>query len=229
MSNNSWDIILEKEFNKRYFNEIINNLREEYKKYTIYPDKKNLFKAFDFDYNKLKVVIIGQDPYHSINYTSEGKEIPTMHGLAFSTLGTNTPPSLLNIFKELKQEYIDFEIPKTNNLVKWKDQGILLLNMVLSVRKGEAASHSNKIGWEHFTQNIIKEISRDKNNIVFMLWGKHAKKIKDYINNEENHLILESSHPSPFSYHISFKGNNHFIKANNYLNKYKKMPINWQL
>lgn len=229
----TWQNILNEEFNKKYFKgEIVENLKKEYDNHTIFPLNEDLFNAFSFDYKKLKVVILGQDPYYTMNYKyndqNEKVDIPTMHGLAFSTLGINRPPSLNNIFKELAQEYKDYSIPETNDLTYWKNQGVLLLNVVLTVRKGEANSHSKKIGWEKFTSNIIKKITSDHENLVFLLWGKNAKEQKPHIMKQENHLILESSHPSPFSYNISFKENNHFIETNRYLNERNKIPINWQ-
>lgn len=227
-----WSEILKSEFEKEYFKEgIINRLRNEYKKYIVFPEKNDIYNAFMFNYNKLKVIIVGQDPYHSLNFkyddNGEKIEIPTMDGLAFSTQGVNRPPSLSNIFKELKNEYSDYKIPETNDLSSWKEQGILLLNTVLTVRRGEANSHSKRIGWEQFTSNIIQKITSDHKNLVFLLWGKNAKKQKTNIV-DNNHLILESSHPSPFSFHLSFKGNNHFKKTNEFLNKNNKIPINWQ-
>lgn len=228
----SWKKIINSEFEKEYFKEgIVNKLKNEYKKYIIFPQKNDIFNAFNFNYNKLKVIILGQDPYHSLNFKYDNKgekiEIPTMDGIAFSTQGINRPPSLSNIFEEIKNEYIDYKIPETNDLNYWRDQGILLLNTVLTVRRGEPSSHSGKIGWEQFTSNIIKKITLDHKNLVFLLWGKNAKKQKINITNN-NHLILESSHPSPFSYHISFKKNDHFKKTNEFLNKNNKIPINWQ-
>ncbi len=216
----SWKKIIEKEKKKKYFINLINFLKKEYKfKKNIFPSKKNIFNAFKYtNFYKLKVIIIGQDPYFKKNQAD---------GLAFSNSKKNKiiPPSLKNIFKEIKKTFPKFNAPKNGSLIKWSKQGVLLLNSILTVEEHKPKSHENK-GWEKFTNNIIKYINLYHKNIVYLLWGKYAYKKKKIINNKKN-LILISSHPSPLSVNQGFIGCNHFILTNNFLKKKFIKPINW--
>ncbi len=214
-----WKIIFQKEKKKKYFIKIINFLKNEYKKKKIiFPKKKNIFEIFKLiKFNNIKVVILGQDPYYGENMA---------HGLAFSILPNNKlPKSIINIYKELQYEFKDFKKPSNGYLINWVKQGVFLFNTILTVEKNKSCSHKN-IGWEIFSDNIIKYINFYLKNIVFMLWGKHAQKKKKIINNKK-HLILTCSHPSPLSAEKSFFGCNHFKKANIYLKKKNKIPIIW--
>ena len=211
----SWKEVLKQEFEKKYFLELINFVKSEYKKYRIFPKGKDIFNAFSHcPFNDVKVVIIGQDPYHGENQA---------HGLCFSVNeGVKIPPSLKNIFKEINAD-IGKEISKSGNLERWK--GVLLLNSILTVRENKAGSHQ-KVGWETFTNEVIKVISDKKENVVFLLWGAYARK-KGEIINKEKHLVLESVHPSPLSAYGGFFGNNHFSKTNKFLKEKNLTPINW--
>lgn len=216
----SWKPILEKEFSKPYFKTIevfVENEKKQGK--TIYPSEKNIFAAFNFsDFESLKVVILGQDPYHGPNQA---------HGLSFSVpKGEKIPPSLKNIYKELATD-LDFTIPNHGNLEAWAKQGVLLLNAVLTVNASEAASHK-KAGWEKFTDHIIETISKEKEHIVFILWGNFAIKKAHFID-EKKHLILKAIHPSPLSAHRGFFGCKHFSKTNRFLKQKEIKPIEWQL
>ncbi len=213
----SWKQILSQEFEKEYFEKLVAFVKQEYKTNTVYPPAKHIFSAFDYcTFNDLKVVIIGQDPYHG-----KGQA----HGLCFSVNeGIKKPPSLQNIFKELKSD-IGKEIPESGNLEHWAKQGILLLNATLTVRASSAGSHQNK-GWETFTDAVIKEISDRKEGIVFILWGAYAQK-KGAVISQEKHYVLKSAHPSPFSAYNGFFGNKHFSKTNEYLRKIGRKPIEW--
>lgn len=203
-----WDDILNKEFVKPYYEELIKTINKEYKTKTIYPKYEDIFNAFKLtDYNNLKVIIIGQDPYHGKNQA---------HGLAFSTLDSKTPKSLINIKKELEND-LGFKTTNNNNLSKWAKQGVLLLNTILTVKEGAPLSHAN-IGWETFTLNIFKAITNINRPLVFILWGKKAEEYEKYINNNK-HLVIKSSHPSPFSARISFFGSKPFSKTNKFLAK----------
>jgi uracil-DNA glycosylase len=183
----------------------------------IYPKKSDIFNAFTLNPLDVKCVILGQDPYHGPNQA---------HGLSFSVKEeVNTPPSLRNLFKELKND-LGIVIPKHGCLEKWKNQGVFLLNTVLTVERGKPKSHENK-GWQTFTTSIIKSLSDKRENLVFMLWGNHAKSYKEYID-KDKHLILEAAHPSPYSAN-KFFGCKHFSKTNEYLIKYKKKEIDWNL
>ena len=217
--NKSWDSILEDQWQKAYFIKLQSFLILEEKKYTIYPKKGKIFNAFNLcSFQKLKIVILGQDPYHGENQA---------HGLSFSIKkGMKTPPSLKNIFKELTND-IKIKPRNNGNLCKWAEQGVLLLNSILTVRKGMAGSHKKK-GWEIFTDNIIKEISRKKTGVIFILWGKYAQAKKDLID-KKKHYILEASHPSPLSAYDGFFGCKHFSKANKILSKNNKKTINWAI
>ena len=215
----SWKTVLAEEFTKNYFTELRNKVRIEYKSNVIYPHPTKIFNAFSLTpFNKVKVVVIGQDPYHGENQA---------HGLSFSVENSvKIPPSLNNIFKELKSD-LKINVPKSGNLSSWAEQGVLMLNSVLTVRSGVANSHKN-IGWEIFTENVISVISSQLSNIVFILWGKQAQeKIK--IIDTKKHLILKSAHPSPLSAYNGFFGCKHFSKCNSYLKKNNKKEIDWSL
>ncbi len=215
MFNNKWDIILKEETNKSYFKELIKFVDNERKTKTIYPKKDDLFKALiSTDYDNVSVVILGQDPYHG-----EGQS----NGLCFSVNEeTKIPPSLRNIFKELKE---DLNIERTNtDLSDWANQGVLLLNTVLTVEKDKAFSH-RKMGWETFTDTIIKKLNERNKPIIFIFWGNAAKAKKKFIT-KDIHKIIESSHPSPLSIK-GFKGSKPFSKANNYLKQLKNNEIKW--
>lgn len=219
MIGNDWDLALSEEFNKDYFLNIKDFIDAEYSSKTIYPPYDDIFNAFKLTpLSDVKVVILGQDPYHE-----EGQA----HGLAFSTPdGRPIPRSLSNIFKEINAEY-DYPIPSSGCLEKWARQGVFLLNTVLTVEEGNANSHS-KCGWQTFTDNVISILNKQSQPIVFMLWGKQAEKKKELITNE-NHLVLITSHPSPFSARRGFFGCDHFKKANEYLTKNNKKEIDWRL
>ncbi|MDD3995699.1 MAG: uracil-DNA glycosylase [Bacilli bacterium] len=216
MFGNSWDKILKEEINKDYFKNLVIFLNKEDLTKIIYPKKEDLFKALKVtDYDNVKVLILGQDPYHG-----EGEA----NGLCFSVnAGIKKPPSLNNIFKELKE---DLNIERTNtDLIDWAVQGVLLLNTVLTVEKDKPFSHKN-IGWEMFTDNIIKELNNKKEPVIFVLWGNAAREKKKYITNNI-HKIIESAHPSPFSYEKGFKGSKPFSKINNYLKLHNFQEIKW--
>lgn len=216
--NNSWDQLLKDEFNKPYFINLLNFLEKEYQEKTIFPKQEDLFNAFKYTkYEDVKVVILGQDPYH---------EIGQAHGLAFSVLeGVKFPPSLKNIFKELNND-LAIETPKSGNLTKWANEGVLLLNTVLSVEGGKAGSHQNK-GWESFTDRIIEVLNEREKPIIFVLWGNFAKSKKKLISN--NHIILEAAHPSPLSAYHGFFGCKHFSKINETLKNNNQKEIDWNL
>ncbi len=213
----SWKKILKDEFEKPYFHQLVNFVKSEYNKYKVYPPGKLIFNAFDHcSFDDLKVVILGQDPYHG-----EGQA----NGLCFSVnTGIRKPPSLVNIFKEIQSD-IGNSIPESGNLERWAKQGILLLNATLTVRANHAGSHQNK-GWETFTDAVIKQISDKKSGIVFLLWGAYAQK-KGTVIDKNKHYVLQSAHPSPFAAHRGFFGNKHFSKTNEFLVKNGKTPIKW--
>jgi len=214
----SWKTILNEEFEKGYFQNLTNFVKEEYTKYTCYPKGKEIFAAFDHAaFDKVKVVIIGQDPYHGANQAN---------GLCFSVHdGIPHPPSLINIFKEIETD-LGKPYPKSGNLEKWADQGVLLINATLSVRAHEAGSHQRK-GWEQFTDAVIQKISEQKEHIVFLLWGGFAKKKGAKIDAAKHH-ILTSGHPSPLSANRGYWfGNKHFSKTNAYLKSIGETEINW--
>ncbi len=219
MIGNDWDQILEEEMNKPYFEELIEFVKKEYKEKTIYPKQTEIFNAFRFTpYANVKVVILGQDPYHGIGQA---------HGLSFSVPeGIPKPPSLINIFKELHDD-LGCAIPSTGCLIPWTKEGILLLNAVLTVEKDKAASHSNH-GWEQFTNAVIQKLNQKEDPIVFILWGSYARSKKSFITNPK-HYIIESAHPSPFSAYNGFFGSKPFSKTNEFLIKNKKEPINWEI
>ncbi|MBQ7856503.1 MAG: uracil-DNA glycosylase [Alistipes sp.] len=213
----SWREVLQPEFDKPYFEELVSFVREEYATRQIFPQGGNIFRAFDkCPLDKLKVVIIGQDPYHG-----EGQA----NGLCFSVNdGVPFPPSLQNIFKEVSSD-IGVPIPQSGNLDRWAEQGVLLLNAVLTVRAHEAASHAGR-GWEKFTDAVVRAIAERKQGVVYMLWGSYAQK-KGAIADPTNNLILKAVHPSPLSVYRGFFGSRHFSQANAYLQSIGKEPIVW--
>ena len=213
----SWYNLLENEFEKKYFTNLRSFIKNEYSTKVIFPPPKLIFNAFNLTpANKVKVIIIGQDPYHG-----EGQA----HGLSFSVpTGIKIPPSLMNIYKELNTD-VNKSIPSHGLLEDWASQGVLLLNSVLTVESGKANSHKN-IGWEKFTESVISLISKKKESLVFLLWGNYAHKKEDFIESN-NHLILKSVHPSPLSAYNGFFGSKHFSKANNFLKKNNIKEIVW--
>lgn len=217
--NNDWDEKIGREFEKDYYLRLRMFLKEEYASHAVFPDMYELFSALKVTpFSKVKVVILGQDPYH---------EPGQAHGMAFSVKpGVQIPPSLLNMYKELNAEF-GYEIPKTGYLMKWAEQGVLLLNTVLTVRNGEANSHHGK-GWETFTDEIIRQLNLRKDPIVFMLWGNNARRKKELITNPQHH-VLEAAHPSPLSASRGFMGCGHFKKANEILISNLRAPIDWQI
>jgi len=215
---NSWKNILEKEFEKSYFKDLVEFVKNEYSKNTCYPKGSDIFAAFDFcSFNDVKVVILGQDPYHGPNQAN---------GLCFSVKDDIThPPSLINIFKEISTD-LNKTYPKSGNLEMWAKQGVLLLNATLTVRAHEAGSHQKK-GWETFTDEVIKQISNNKEHVVFLLWGGFAKK-KAKLIDKKKHFILESGHPSPLSANRGYWfGNRHFSKTNEILENLNYVKIIW--
>ena len=216
MINKTWDPILKKEFEKEYFKKLGIFVKSEYKHKIIYPKYENIFNALRFtDYDDVKVVILGQDPYHGENEA---------HGRSFSVQkGIKRPPSLNNIFKEL---YNDLGIKREeNDLTDWAKQGVLLLNSIMTVVKDSPLSHKEK-GWEIFTDNIIKYLNEREKPVIFVLWGSYARSKKVLITNK-NHLILEAPHPSPLSAARGFFGSKPFSKINNFLKSKNEKPINW--
>lgn len=214
----SWKQELAEEFEKPYFSELTTFVRNEYKGTTaIYPPAKLIFNAFDHcPFNNVKVVIIGQDPYHGPGQAN---------GLCFSVnKGIPFPPSLMNIFKEVNND-TGAPVPQDGDLTRWSDQGVLLLNATLTVRATSAGSHQKR-GWEEFTDAVIRILSQKRNNIVFILWGSYAQK-KGAVIDRSRHLVLSSPHPSPLSAYQGFFGNHHFSKANEYLKSKGEEPIVW--
>ena len=216
---NDWDVLLKEEWEKDYYIKLREKLINEYRNYTIYPSMYDIFNALKkTSFNDTKVVILGQDPYHG-----KGQA----HGFSFSVkLGVPTPPSLQNIFKELNSE-LNLYIPNNGNLEKWADEGVLLLNNVLTVREREPNSHFN-LGWQFLTLKIIRLLSEKDAPVVFMLWGNNAKEKKSIIDKRKN-LILEAAHPSPFSAYRGFFGCNHFRLCNEYLRDNGLKEIDWQI
>jgi uracil-DNA glycosylase len=212
-----WKLLLKDEFEKEYFVKLAAFIREEYKTRTIYPPGSLIFNAFNLcPFDKVKTVIIGQDPYHGPGQA---------HGLCFSVRsGVAFPPSLLNIFKEIESD-LGISSPESGNLERWASQGVLLLNATLTVRAQQAGSHQRR-GWEEFTDSAINILNREKKNLVFFLWGAYAQKKGESID-EAKHLVLRSVHPSPLSATRGFFGNKHFSKCNEYLIKNGIQPINW--
>ena len=213
---NSWDNVLKDDFGGENYQNLRRFLAEEYRTHTVYPDMHHIFSALkETAFEDVKVVIIGQDPYHNPGQA---------HGMCFSVMpGTDTPPSLVNVFKEIKS---DLGIANTNPyLIEWAKQGVLLLNAVLTVRAGQAGSHRGK-GWEILTDSIIKKLNERNEPIVFMLWGAYARSKKGYVTNP-NHLVLECAHPSPLSAYNGFFGCKHFSKCNEFLTQNGLKPIDW--
>ena len=213
----NWASLLKDEFEKEYFKHLQFFLEEEYSTRTIYPEMENIFNALNVTkYEDVKVVIIGQDPYHEPNQA---------HGLAFSVQdGVEIPPSLVNIYKEIESD-LGIKCQKTGNLIRWAKQGVLLLNTSLTVRRGQANSHRGK-GWEIFTNEIIKLLSKREKPVVFLLWGSNAQAFAPQI--ADHHLILKAPHPSPLSAYRGFLGCKHFSKTNNFLISQNQTPIDWQ-
>jgi len=213
----SWRKRLESEFDKSYFTELAQFVEEEYATQTIYPNAKNIFKAFEIcPFEATKVVILGQDPYHGPAQAD---------GLCFSVQeGIKPPPSLINIFKEIRED-VGKPIPTSGDLTRWAKQGVLLLNATLTVRASSPASHQGR-GWEIFTDAVIKLISDQKEKVVFILWGAYAQKKGDIIN-ASKHLIIKSAHPSPFSVYKGFFGSKPFSKTNAYLKSKGLAEVDW--
>ncbi|HGF7300706.1 TPA: uracil-DNA glycosylase [Enterococcus hirae] len=216
---NSWQTILTDEFEKEYYQKLRNFLKKEYTTQKIHPDMYHIYEALELTpYEKVKVVILGQDPYHGVNQA---------HGLSFSVQpGVKIPPSLNNIYKELQSD-LGISPVKHGNLVSWAEQGVLLLNTVLTVREGQAYSHRGK-GWEILTDKIIEKLNEREKPIVFILWGKPAQEKMKMID-KSRHIILTSAHPSPLSAHRGFLGSKPFSKTNDALMALGETPIDWQL
>lgn len=212
-----WKEMLREEFNKPYFDELVDFVKQEYASGVVYPAGQNIFRAFDkCPFDKLKVVIIGQDPYHGPGQAN---------GLCFSVArGVQFPPSLQNIFKEVQSD-IGTPVPESGELDRWAEQGVLLLNAVLTVRAHQAASHAGR-GWEKFTDAVVRAIAERKQQVVYMLWGSYAQK-KGAIADPQSNLILKAVHPSPLSAYRGFFGCKHFSEANKYLESVGKSPIEW--
>ena len=212
-----WKEQLQGEFEKEYFKNLTDFVKTEYQTKTIYPSGKNIFNAFNLcPFNEVKVVIIGQDPYHGLEQA---------HGLCFSVQdGVKFPPSLRNIFKEINND-LNTPIPESGNLTHWAEQGVFMPNAMLTVRAHEAGSHQKK-GWETFTDSVIKTLAQEKDSLVFLLWGAYAQRKAEMID-KTKHLVLESVHPSPLSASRGFFGNHHFSKANEYLKQCGKETIKW--
>ena len=216
--NSSWDSVLANEIYQPYFKEILLFLEEERDKgKTIYPASTDVFKAFhETAFNDVHVLLLGQDPYHGPNQA---------HGLCFSVQdGIRIPPSLKNIFKELEMD-LGVPVPNSGDLSMWAQQGVLMLNSVLTVEAGKAGSHA-KIGWQTFTDAVIQTLSEHREHIVFLLWGQFAQR-KIHLIDASKHLVLTAAHPSPLSYYGGFKGSRHFSTTNAYLIQHKKKPIQW--
>lgn len=213
----SWQRILKQEFSLLYFQELTKTIKSAYLSSVVYPPPKQLFHAFNLcPFPKVKVVILGQDPYHQAGQA---------HGLAFSVPdGVPTPPSLRNIYKELEAD-LGIKAKETGNLEAWAKQGVLLLNATLTVLPGQPGSHQG-LGWEIFTDAVIRHISAEKEHVVFILWGKYAQ-AKETLIDQNKHLILKAPHPSPFSAHSGFFGSKPFSQANNYLLQHQLKPIEW--
>jgi uracil-DNA glycosylase len=214
----SWKQMLAEEFGSAYFERLAAFVRSAYSKGTVYPPAKNIFEAFNrTPFDKVKVVILGQDPYHEPNQA---------HGLCFSVQdGVQPPPSLKNIYKELEDEYGTPFLNRNGDLSHWADQGVLLLNATLTVAAGNAGSHQGK-GWEIFTDAVIAKLSAHRENLVFLLWGSYARR-KGMVIDRRRHLVLECAHPSPLSVYRGFFGCGHFKKTNEYLAEHNLPQINW--
>lgn len=217
----TWKEIIAKESEKDYFKQLNKNVKTERLTYNVYPENKDVFNAFKLTtFDSVKVVILGQDPYHGAGQA---------HGLSFSVQkGVRLPPSLLNIYTELLEDKtLNFKTPDHGNLTEWAEQGVLLLNSTLTVRQATPNSHEG-FGWPTFTDNIIRAINKERKDVVFMLWGAYAKS-KSKLIDHRRHSVLTSAHPSPFSANRGFFGCRHFAKANETLNELGITPINWQL
>lgn len=214
---NSWKTQLQNEFEKDYFIKLTGYVRDEYKKYRVYPNGSMIFNAFNrCPFDDVRVVILGQDPYH---------EPGQAHGLCFSVPeGISLPPSLQNIFKEIESD-MGYKPYQDGNLERWAKQGVLLLNATLTVRAHQAGSHQNK-GWESFTDTVIHKLAEEKSGLVFILWGSYAQKKGSFIDGNK-HLVLRSVHPSPLSAYNGFFGNHHFSKTNEWLIARGQKPIDW--
>lgn len=214
----TWKKTLEEEFEKSYFEKLSSFVHEEYTKGVTYPQPKDVFRAFDLcPFNKVKVVILGQDPYHGVKQAN---------GLCFAVHeGIALPPSLQNIFKEIESD-LGLKPEKNGDLSRWAEQGVLLLNATLTVRAASPGSHQKR-GWEEFTDAAIKKLSDEREHLVFILWGNYAKN-KGTVINREKHLVLESAHPSPFSAYNGFFGCKHFSKANKYLEDHGLVEVDWK-
>lgn len=213
----SWKEQLTDEFSKPYFEQLTSFVKDEYKQNIVYPPGPAIFNAFEHcPFDNVKVVILGQDPYH---------EPGQAHGLCFSVQdGTPFPPSLVNIFKEIGND-LQKSVPTSGNLIRWADQGVLLLNATLTVRAHQAGSHQNK-GWETFTDAVIHRLAEQREHLVYILWGAYAQRKGAFIDTSKN-LVLKSAHPSPLSAYRGFFGNHHFSKTNEYLIANGRQPINW--
>ena len=219
MIGNSWDTLLAEEYKKDYFVNLMNFVKDEYKTKTIYPKQNEVFNAFRYtSFDDVKVVILGQDPYHGPNQAE---------GLSFSVSNeVIKPPSLKNIFKELESD-LGIQLPEANSLIPWAKEGVLLLNAVLTVEEHIPTSHKDK-GWEIFTDNVIKVLNKKTTPVVFILWGSYARNKKELITNPLHHII-ESPHPSPFSARTGFFGSKPFSKTNEYLKSKGIKEINWRV
>lgn len=214
----SWKAHLHGEFAEAYFKELTDFVKKEYTEGKVYPAPKNIFRAFDLcPFEKVKVVILGQDPYHGTGQAN---------GLCFAVEeGIALPPSLQNIFKEIEAEFGQPMKNRSGDLSRWAEQGVLLLNATLTVRASSTGSHQGR-GWEQFTDAVVRALSEEREHLVFMLWGNYAKQKGAHID-RSRHLVLESAHPSPFSAASGFFGNGHFKKANDYLASHGETPIDW--
>ena len=219
MIGNKWDYYLKQEFDKDYFKELLSFVKKEYHEKTIYPKQNEVFNAFRYtDFDNVKVVILGQDPYHGPNQAE---------GLSFSVSNeVLKPPSLQNIFKELESD-LKIPFPEHNSLKPWAKQGVLLLNAVLTVEEHKPTSHKDK-GWEQFTDAVIQILNKKEEPIVFILWGSYARSKKTFITNPK-HLIIESAHPSPFSARNGFFGSKPFSRTNDFLRKNHRKEIDWRI
>jgi len=213
----SWKERLSDEFDKPYFKRLADFVKQEYQENTVYPAGKNIFNAFDYcPFDQVRAVILGQDPYHGPGQA---------HGLCFSVPdGVRKPPSLQNIFKEISSD-LGKPVPHSGSLVRWAEQGVLLLNATLTVRANSPGSHQNK-GWETFTDEVVRVLSEEREGLVFLLWGAYAQR-KGAVIDGQKHLVLRAAHPSPFAAHRGFFGSGHFSKANEYLRKNGRNPVEW--
>jgi uracil-DNA glycosylase len=212
----SWEDFLRTEFDKPYFRELSQFLHQQYETTRVFPPRSQVFSAFQTDFNNIKVVILGQDPYHDVGQA---------HGLAFSVRpGIDTPPSLRNIFKEISTD-LGIPAPTDPHLTRWSEQGVLLLNNVLTVEAHHAGSHRGH-GWETFTETVVQHLNDHRDHLVFLLWGRDAR-AKATLIDQTKHLILEAPHPSPLSAHYGFFGCRHFSQTNNYLLEHDITPISW--